>query len=781
MSLKLRLQWTADLREALAVSVMKREKLWKKFPVVSHDTELRAALWAEVADELTEQFGVYIDTEEMKKTWKNLKDNYWRIRKMYESDPLKPRVWRFYQCLRFLERVNIDESKLNIHQPKPSSSKGNSIDTRISQILVEARQMQEHDHDGSGQVSSSEGDSNQGNDRKRIRKHPFRVHMNPSLVQISIPEIDRYINTRQKSSEGVEIYSIPAEHIEDALTVELSEIWRETEAEYMEYIEQRLDDQTTSKQVEPDQQAPHGLNRETDHRLEKVGSSRNSRKRCVGCYQDLAMREDSATAGKRAKRVNTRSDAKVNDALPTPDVEHLAKYDTRSPLGEQREAKLLELVQSTSERTHLSDDLCLAVASCASNLRGVYHQAALSIFVKERLPPGQLQALVEAYDNFVYGQRPNKDVILRVIKACDPKEQSAFATLFTILQNHGDKLQMHRPEDLCTLKGSKTFSEKEIVNAIMMEERIRELMAIAEGNKPMDDEARNLVIICATKLRGVFHQAALTLFIKQDMPSGRLQTLLDAYDDFVYSNLPNKESISKVINVCEPSKQDAFEAFFKILERDDEVRDLLILRRADDRWAQIDLEARKNIDLIFAKRNEKDQDTKLSMERRTSSTSPQSENETRRRLRRKRKPDTEPTIEIREENPRELLKALKAVERQVKEHSSALESTKALLDMVEPGDDETREELETTLKSIVDMYQKAIIHEQALDQRMKELRARPKPKVDQKMIELQQHERLYTTRSRRSTRFRGSMQESSLQSADANELFTGPIKTESRR
>ncbi|VDL68775.1 unnamed protein product, partial [Nippostrongylus brasiliensis] len=68
---------------------MKREKLWKKFPVVSHDTELRAALWAEVADELTEQFGVYIDTEEMKKTWKNLKDNYWRIRKMYESDPLK--------------------------------------------------------------------------------------------------------------------------------------------------------------------------------------------------------------------------------------------------------------------------------------------------------------------------------------------------------------------------------------------------------------------------------------------------------------------------------------------------------------------------------------------------------------------------------------------------------------------------------------------------------------------------------------------------------------------
>lgn len=63
MSLTVRYHWTSPLREALAKSVEKREKLWKKFPVVSHDVDLRAKLWSEVADELMEQFGVLIDSK----------------------------------------------------------------------------------------------------------------------------------------------------------------------------------------------------------------------------------------------------------------------------------------------------------------------------------------------------------------------------------------------------------------------------------------------------------------------------------------------------------------------------------------------------------------------------------------------------------------------------------------------------------------------------------------------------------------------------------------------
>ena len=44
----------------------------------------------------------------------------------------------------------------------------------------------------------------------------------------------------------------------------------------------------------------------TKHQLEKIGTSRESRKRCTGCYHDLAKNEDSRTAGCKAKRVPTR-------------------------------------------------------------------------------------------------------------------------------------------------------------------------------------------------------------------------------------------------------------------------------------------------------------------------------------------------------------------------------------------------------------------------------------------------------------------------------------------
>lgn len=39
------------------------------------------------------------------------------------------------------------------------------------------------------------------------------------------------------------------------------------------------------------------------------------------------------------------------------------------------------------------------------------------------------------------------------------------------------------------------------------------------------------------------------------------------------------------------------------------------------------------------------------------------------------------------------------------EETSTIESTKALLEMVEPGDHETREELENTLRVIEDMHE----------------------------------------------------------------------------
>ncbi|EYC01031.1 hypothetical protein Y032_0111g254 [Ancylostoma ceylanicum] len=60
--------WTSRRRVALAKSVEKREKLWKKFPIVSHDIDLRRKLWAEVAEELNRKFGLPIDRTIVGKT-----------------------------------------------------------------------------------------------------------------------------------------------------------------------------------------------------------------------------------------------------------------------------------------------------------------------------------------------------------------------------------------------------------------------------------------------------------------------------------------------------------------------------------------------------------------------------------------------------------------------------------------------------------------------------------------------------------------------------------------
>ncbi|PIO56022.1 hypothetical protein TELCIR_22584 [Teladorsagia circumcincta] len=367
MSLKVRYQWTGDLREALALNVEKREKLWKKVPVVSHDNELRAKLWAEVAQELTHQFGILINTEDMKKTWKNLKDNYWRITRLYENDPLKPRRWRFYNCMKFMDRANIDETAPE-DQPQDQSSSSDTPQTR-----------------------------------------------------------------------------------------------------------------------------------------------------------------------------------------------------------------LLELIE------------------------------------------------------------------------------------------------------------------------------------MANQNYEINDETRYTVQLCASTLRGVYHQAAFALFMRQNMPSGQLQTLVDAYDDFVYNhNTPMSKVVSKVVKGCEPDKQKAFSALFSILERN---ADMVSLKCPDDRWAEIDNEARKNIDRLFARGRGK-KNAALS----------ESQFEQAKNSMRKRKRHV--LTELGAEEQKRFMRMRANIAKKLVEYVTAIESTKSLLDMVEPDDNETREELENTLRNVQEMHEKTKNDQQRLEAQYKEFRNR---------------------------------------------------------
>lgn len=78
--------------------------------------------------------------------------------------------------------------------------------------------------------------------------------------------------------------------------------------------------------------------------------------------------------------------------------------------------------------------------------------------------------------------------------------------------------------------------------------RLLELVKLSTELHTVNEEARAIVTNCTTKLRGIYHQAALSLFIKENMPSGQLQILVDAFDDLIYDKKLNKEILSKVRN-----------------------------------------------------------------------------------------------------------------------------------------------------------------------------------------------------------------------------------------
>lgn len=556
--MKVRYQWTGDLREALAASVEKREKLWKKFPVVSHDVELRAKLWAEVADELTEQFGVFIDTDDMKRTWKNLKDNYWRISKMYEVDPLKPRRWRFYNCLRFMDRANIDETQLleGDSTNRPSSSHSSSYDSRCVPDTTASRLLNGDDdgHSSGSDFDSIQEGSEHGKDRNRMRNHHY-------LTQISIPEIERFIETKQKPLTGAEIYCIPVDDVEDDLTLELQKVWSRLDAANHEDVDEQVENEPKSNENE-------------------------------GNPKDRAAQREKA--------------------------EQMARHEKE--LKEAQETnRLLELVKLSTE-------------------------------------------------------------------------------LHTV-----------------------------------------------------NEEARAIVTNCTTKLRGIYHQAALSLFIKENMPSGQLQILVDAFDDLIYDKKLNKEILSKVVKMCDATKQEAFEALFTIFERHGYA---LNLRRPEDRWAQIDNEARQNIDRIFKKQ----QAALPEIIEEKKKTAHQLEKEGKRRIemRRKRSHETSGTPE---EDQQNLIHARYTIAKQMVEETSTIESTKALLEMVEPGDHETREELENTLRVIEDMHEKTMKEKKILDEQCREMQLR-----------------MISTKRRKTTDARDSDDSSSR--SDSGQLFNGGFKAE---
>ncbi|RCN31445.1 hypothetical protein ANCCAN_22770 [Ancylostoma caninum] len=206
-----------------------------------------------------------------------------------------------------------------------------------------------------------------GRGRKRIRR---------DFVQISIPELDRLINTKQRPALGTQIQCMPVDPTQDNLTSEMELVWKQLGEEAIAELK-----------AERPMRAP--LNN-----------------------------EEQATEW-------------ICSVLPA-----IEKSERKRRITKDFGNKFLDLIKIAQSDCELNDKTRSMVTDRAACLRGIYHQGAFALFVKQGMPQGQLQKLLDAFDDIVYDQKPRDPVTLEVIKECDPSVHGAFVALFSIIERY---------------------------------------------------------------------------------------------------------------------------------------------------------------------------------------------------------------------------------------------------------------------------------------------------------------------------------------------------------
>ncbi|EYC01033.1 hypothetical protein Y032_0111g255 [Ancylostoma ceylanicum] len=313
----------------------------------------------------------------MKKTWNNLLDNYWRIVKAFDTESERAERWKFYEAMRFMEEANGDE---------PSSLRGHGFDPHN---VPSSSGSAPHFCNVPLQLKGMSGYG-----RKRVSRRDF--------VQISIPELDRLIETKQRPALGILIQCMPADPTEDHLTSEMELVWGQLEEEANAKLEAEQDMRTSEmelvwKQLEEEQ-----------------------------------ITELKAERATRAALTNEREAAeRICRTLP----------ETRKSKGKLRlttdfDNKFVDLIKIARFNYKVTDVTRIMIINRAAHLRGIYQKGAFALFVKQGMPQGQLQKLLNAFDDFVYNNKPRDPVTSEVVKECDPSVHTAFVALFSIIDRY---------------------------------------------------------------------------------------------------------------------------------------------------------------------------------------------------------------------------------------------------------------------------------------------------------------------------------------------------------
>uniref|UniRef100_A0A1I7XPL2 MADF domain-containing protein n=1 Tax=Heterorhabditis bacteriophora TaxID=37862 RepID=A0A1I7XPL2_HETBA len=361
MSLRVRYQWTTPLRECLAISVGK---------LVSHDLELRATLWGEVAQEIKERFGIVVDTDDMKKTWKNLKDNYLRMRKMYDSEPEKAQKWHFFDAMRFMDRAGIDESATDGKMVTANDTSSRQT-VRLKPVVMEGRIEFQPDVK---EVVISNGPSI----IHRKTQNRQRSHSKTMVIQVGFPEIDRLIITKQLPPN--QLLRLPVDPNASELEQHLIDVWHKVETD------ERDMDIIVLDESYDDTPSPFTTDLSNIH------------------TKTLEV-EPSTSNG-----ICSQSTCTYTEASGLKDLEN---YGTK-----------------------LDESAKLFISSNVQKMRGLFHKTALECFISQNMPQGQLNNLLQAFDDHVFHKKPCSPLIDKVLSTCTQEIRDAFYNLFTILSRY---------------------------------------------------------------------------------------------------------------------------------------------------------------------------------------------------------------------------------------------------------------------------------------------------------------------------------------------------------
>uniref|UniRef100_A0A7I4XSN2 MADF domain-containing protein n=1 Tax=Haemonchus contortus TaxID=6289 RepID=A0A7I4XSN2_HAECO len=397
-------KWTDSMREALVLSIGRRDIIWNKSRPLVSNSWLKAKLWREVAKEMNEQFGILFPVDDMKRVWTNLRRTYRRTRKMLKKHPLRARRWRFFDAMSFLQNHIADGTPVSDCESEKSSS-SESRETFSPGAVFSYDQWEQP-------VPEQPVDTGLAKDEEPETLQTFEYRMQPrkivgrDLVQVSIPEIDRLIDTKQVVAHAASrkpLYRINLEEVEDNLSLELKKVF------------------------------------------DKMDTAREKVKECLDTESKTSTKKkqeliSNASSSGQEEIDNRRFD--TISVLPQ-DVDNLKKV-----YGDVLTVAEIVLLKALNDDvfSEIKVPTCETVSFASVKLRKVYDTSALSFFIKESMQSGQLQNLLDAFDNFVYHHKPRDPLMSKVTELCDAPTHKSFSLFFEVIEKYHTKLILRCPE-----------------------------------------------------------------------------------------------------------------------------------------------------------------------------------------------------------------------------------------------------------------------------------------------------------------------------------------------